>query len=527
MIKHLAIFPILLAVGMALFTGCMSSKYVIPPSDLRASDSGPMDVLTLDGTIYDLDRGVVGTTSIDGEGIRYSVEGAVDTSFWSIPISEIELVQTGRIDMIKHLLITNSIVVLAVAAGVANGAPSSASGEAEVNDPNVPNVGTCPLVYAFDGEDYHLESETFAGAVCRSLEYTTIERLHHLREVGGAYHLVVANQQPESQFVNELSLFAVDHPSGTQVIPDITGQIRTMRLPETPSSAWDFDGRDAIEYVEAVDGSMWKSELEAVDFSEEENLRDGLVCEFPNPTGATQAKLIITGKNTTLCNYVLESMFSQGDVNRFDWLHQLNTNQAEREKFMGWITREGGLDVSVWMNGNWIKQGWFPNVGPHVSAEKMITLDVSGVTTDNIKIKIESARDLWRIDRVAMDFSDDEEIAVIPLTLRSAITESGVNVSHLFAESDSLYYGSMRGDYARMVFDAVARNPKMERSLVMKSRGFYYKWPQPYMHEISPATVERVLTEPLYGNRYFLPKWREAKAAYTSRGALVPHFETD
>ncbi len=524
--KHFAKLILLLAVGIALFTGCMSSKYVIPASDLRESDSGPMEVLALDGTIYDLKRGLVKTTSIDGNGIKYSIDGTMDTSYWSIPISEIELVQTGRVDLIKHWLVTGSIVVLAVGTGVVTSGPNDPSGEAEVNDPNVPNVGTCPLVFAFDGEDYHLESETFAGAVCRSLEYTTIERLNYLRDVGGAYHLVVANQQPESQFVNELSLFAVDHVPGMQVIPDVNGQLHTIRLPVAPLSAQAFDGRNVTEDVKTADGNMWESELESVDLSVEENLRDGLVCEFPKPAGATQAKLIINGKNTTLCNYVLECMFSQDEIERFEWLHELNTNPAEREKFLGWIIREGGLDISVWMNGNWVKQGWFPNVGPHVSAEKLITLDIHDIEIDTIRIKIESARDLWRIDRIAMDYSDDEELTVIPLPLRSATTESGVDVAYLFAESDSLYYGSMFGDHVQMVFDTVARNPQKERSLIMKSRGYYYKWPRPYVNEVSIATIERVLTEPLYGNRYFLPKWREAKKSYTAKGTLVPNFGT-
>jgi hypothetical protein len=525
--RHSVKLILLLTAGMTLFVGCFSSKYMIPPTDLRKSDSGPMAVLTLDGTIYDLDRGVVGTTSVDGEGIRYSVEGAADVSLWSIPISEIELVETGRIDVMKHWLITGSIVALAVAAGIATGAPGDATGESDVHDPNVPNFGSCPFVFTFDGEKYHFESETFAGAVCRSLEYSNIERLDYLREVDGAFHLVIANQQPESQFVNELALFAVNHAPGTQVIPDIAGQIRTVRRPVAPLFARDLGGRDLTEYVEAVDGRMWESELDTVDLSVDEHLRDRLVCEFPKPEGATQAKLIINGKNSPLANFALETMFSQDEVERLRLFHQFNTNEEEREEFVGWINREAGLDILLWTNGRWEKQGWFPNVGPFITAEKIVELDIGNVNTENITVRIETARDLWCLDRIAMDFSDDEDIAVIPLTLRSATTESGADVTHLFAESDSLYYGSMPGDYAQLVFDVHGENPNLKRSLVMKSRGYYYKWAQPYAQEISRETIERVLREPLYGNRILLPQWREVKAQYTSRGSRRPHFEID
>jgi hypothetical protein len=528
--KHSNKLYIVLTAGIVLLTGCFSSKYMMPPTELKESDKGPMAVLTQDGTIYSLDYGVVTFETVGGRGVRYSVDGATDSSFWSIPISEIELVQTTRVDIMKSLLLTG-VGVLAGAAIASTAAPD-AGADADVHlvrpyTGGGGGWGGCPLVYTFDGEDYRLESETFAGAVCQSLEFTNIERLQHLREIDGAYHLVVTNQQPESHFVNELGLLAVDHSPGTQVIPDVTGQIRTVRHPVAPSSAWSLDGKDIIDYVEAVDGRRWESELQAVDLSIEENLRDGLVCEFPKPEGATQAKLIINGKNSTLCNYALAAMFSQGETERLKWFHELNTNAEERDKYIGWIVREGGLDVSVWSDGDWVQQGWFPNVGPHVSAEKMIILDVSTQNTDKIRVKIETARDLWYIDRVAMDFSEDEEITATPMAIHSAITESGLDVSHLLASPDSLYYASMSGEYARIVYKAVPRNPQMERSVVLKSRGYYYRWAQPSEYEISRETIERVLKEPLYGNRFFLPKWREVRAQHTSAGSRKPHFELD
>jgi hypothetical protein len=527
--KHFKKLYATLATGMVVFTGCFSSQYIMPPADLSESDKGPMAVLANDGTIYSLNYGVVTTNQVAGRGFRYTVEGEIDSSFWSIPMSEIELVQTSRPDIVKSLLITGTVGVLVGTAIAATNGPNDAEGSAEVQlvrpySGGGGGEGGCPLVFAFDGEDYHLESETFAGAVCQSLEYTNIERLHHLGEVNGAYHLVIANQQPESHFVNELALVAVDHPRGTQVIPDIHGQVRTVRLLVPATSAWSLDGRDATESVRIADGRMWESELEAVNLSLDENLRDGLVCAFAKPKGATQAKLVITGKNTTLGNYALETMFSQGEADRLRWLHQLNTNTAEQEKYTGWIIREGGLEISVLTNGNWVKQGWFPNVGPIVTAEKIISLDIRGETADSIWVKIETARDLWLIDRIAIDFSEDEQVTVMPLPLRSAITESGVDVTHLLATSDSLYYRSLYGEYAQLVYETVARNPEMERSIVMKSRGYYYRWARSNEDEVSREMVERVLTEPLYGNRILLPRWREVKAQHANAGSSMPCF---
>jgi len=520
--RHPNKLHIVLAAGIMLLTGCVSSQYVMPPADLTKSDSGSMDVLTKDGTIYSLEDVAVGPTSIAGRGIRYAVEGTIDSSFWSIPISEIEIVQTGRVDPMKSLLVSGTVGVLAVVTIGAMAASGKAEGEADISYPS--GVGSCPFVFTFDGEKYHLESETFAGAVCQGLERTNLERLQHLREVDGVFHIALSNQRPESQHVNELRLFAVDHPPGTQVVPDIAGRIRTVRLPVAPTSVQCMDGRDAIEYVKAVDGRMWESELQTIDLSVEKYLRDGLVCEFTKPKGATRAKLIINGLNSILSNYAVEIMFSQPEVDRLQWFHLLNTDPDERGKFIEWITREGGLEVSVWTNGSWVRQGWFPVIGPHISAEKMIALDVSGGDTGEIRVKMETARDLWRIDRIAIDFSDDETVIMTPLPLRSATTESGIDIINLLASSDSLYYGSLPGEYARITYDTVAPNLGMERSFMMESRGYYYEWTRPGQQEISRETVERILTEPLYGSRIFLPRWREIKAQYTGGASLAPRF---
>ena len=94
-----------LIAGLVLLLGCVSSRYMIPPQDLKHSDEGYMSVLMKDGTVYNLEYGVIDTAYIAGVGLKYTVEDEVEDFSGSIPLSEVELVQISRRDFLKGLFL--------------------------------------------------------------------------------------------------------------------------------------------------------------------------------------------------------------------------------------------------------------------------------------------------------------------------------------------------------------------------------------------------------------------------------------
>lgn len=520
-VKELAL-AIVMCAGLSLLTSCVSSKYLIPPSDLRAKDSGPMDILMKDGTIYSLTAGDIGIGNIAGYGTKYPSDGGKEHFSGVILLSDVELIQTAKIDRAKSLLLYTTIGVLAIA--TMSSGSSGASLNVKITRPS--GDWSCPYVFTYDGDEYHFESETFAGAVCRGMERTNIETLKYLREVDGDYRLVVANQSHESDHINELTLIVVDHPFGTDVIPDVVGGIHTVHNPISPISARSFDGRDALDQVATVDNILWESDLKNIDFSQDNQLRDGLIFEFLKPEVAANAKLVINGMNTGLGFFALEKIFSLTGPAKLSWLHQLNTDTGERARFLGWIMREGGLHIFIWEDEKWNKQGWLPDVGPLAPAEKIVPLDLTGVKGERIKIKIESVTDLWRINRVAIDYTDDERMDILSLSPRQALTESHHNVADALATTDSLYYSILPGQHASITYDAILLNPAKQRSFILKSRGYYYPWIDDGPND-NRELVKRIFEEPLLGEHLYLSEWKTVKAEYARLYDNIPKFEDE
>lgn len=508
-----------------LQSGCIHYKQLIPPSALIMQDPGPMDVLMKDGTIYRLDDGVVSLNVISGYGDKFLLDGERKSFSGVLPFSEINLVQTSRVDGLGSLLTYGSIGVLIVATAGARSSSENLDVRSQIRYPpsGGGGGGSCPYVFSFDGTDYHFESETFAGALCQGLERTNLEPLRYLTGDPQNLQLAIANQLEESEHVNELALLEVDHPSGTRVVTDALGGIHTISAPALPSAAFGFDNKDAIDLICKSDGRMWESNLDRVDPDKDEQLRDGIVCEFARPAGAVQAKLLITCRNSDLGYFALQKLFSLEGPDRLKWYHQLNSDQSARNQLMSWVMREGGLDVSLWADNVWVAQGMLPQVGPRVTAEKVAILDLKCVKGDRIKVKLESSTDLWRIDAVAIDYSPDEKVRIMPARLVSAITAAGQSISDRIAAADSTYYSMLPGDYAFLKYEASAIRPGYKRTYLLKSRGFYYTWGKSGATDNS-ALVEHILHEPLLGSRLYLSEWKQVRQQYAATEENRPQF---
>jgi hypothetical protein len=521
MIPRRALPAIVFVALLMILVGCMHTSTYRPVGTLQPkADAGQMEVLLRNGAIYQLNGCSVGATSIAGLGWKYSL-GNVTWFDGSIPLSEIALVKTTGRDNLSSLLLYGAI-------GVMIGTTIAATTDDEGLKINAlvtyPYTGwSCPYVFSYDGREYHFESETFAGAVCRGLERQTVEPLRHLRAVDGGYRLAVVNQSLESQHVNAIGLLAVDHPLGTTVLPDARGDLHTVREARPPSRAVDLDGADVTGQVAALDDRVWESARIHGDLALDRNLRDGIICAFPRPESSRAAKLIIVGRDTYLAVFAVGELFSLCGPNRMAWYHALNTDPQERAKVLSWMMREGGLQISVWDGQTWVGKGWLPDVGPRATNQRVAPMDLTGVGGDTVIVRIESATDLWLIDQVTIDFSPDEPIQVTPVALRSAITDHQDTISARLATVDSTYYATLPGDHAILSFAEIPVVPEMERSYLLTSSGYYYSWAPDGISD-QRAALEKILAEPLLGNRRYLPEWRKVRNEHAQAYRVTPSF---
>ena len=244
-----------------------------------------------------------------------------------------------------------------------------------------------------------------------------------------------------------------------------------------------------------------------VTVSRDEGLRDGLVLEFERPEGAATAKLVVHGINTNLGLFAFEQMFRLRGDDLLTWYQRLERDPAERQRMISWMKREGMLHVKVWQDEAWVAQTALPDVGPRVRKSQVAVLDLSRVTGSTVRIQLESATDLWRIDSVELDYSPDLPIHVTEVSPASALDERGRDVARFLRASDGSYYVTTKGQHAVLTFDAPPARAGFERRHAVRAKGYYHPWFDAEGPGQS-ALADRILTEPLLGSRTFMPAWK-------------------
>ena len=139
-------------------------------------------------------------------------------------------------------------------------------------------VGSCPYLYVWDGEKFSFVTDLlwnaplglkFAENVVapwREWEYLKLNG-DKLKAKDGEYQLRVTAELWEADYFDQIKLFAIDHPAGTQVFTNekvgpasmAEHTIHTVRSPRIPVAAKDTHGRDILDQVQARDGVYTKT----------------------------------------------------------------------------------------------------------------------------------------------------------------------------------------------------------------------------------------------------------------------------
>lgn len=139
-------------------------------------------------------------------------------------------------------------------------------------------IGSCPYLYTWDGEKFAFYTDLlwnaplglkFAEDVVapwREWEYLKIDG-ERLKAKEGTYPLRVTAELWEVEYFDEIKLFAVDHPIGTQIFTNekvgpeslATHKIHTVATPHIPVAARDPQGNDILDQVKARDGVYTKT----------------------------------------------------------------------------------------------------------------------------------------------------------------------------------------------------------------------------------------------------------------------------
>lgn len=328
---------------------------------------------------------------------------------------------------------------------------------------------SCPFVYSFNGIDYQLSGEIYSGAIFPSLERDDYLLLPQLRSHDGKYKLRLANDIEEIQHTNLALLGAVDHPLGSQLVVDKQGRYYTVSDPQTPLSAVSSSGQNVLNMLSNKDQFRFSGDINAT----RDQARDAVELGFARPKNSTSARLLLRAKNSFWLDYTMGRFFDLFGNKYQSWYARQSGLGNQNPNW----TSEQGIPMSVYLklNGKWQYVDSFAIVGPIADRDIVMPLDLSGITGNQVEIRLECGAFFWDIDYAALDSSPQTELKVTILPLISAIDQNGKDLSGILMADDDRYYTQNMGDHAYLEYSVSPLLEGLERTLILHSKGHYQK----------------------------------------------------
>jgi hypothetical protein len=369
-----------------------------------------------------------------------------------------------------------------------------------------PPTKSCPYVYAYDGTRFKFSSETFAGSIYRGGERTVVDRLDGLRPVDGAYVIKLTNERMETDYVNELTLSVVDAPADVRVLASDEGVFHTLKSTVAPLTCVDHDGVSMLTAVEAEDGVFWES-------GEQDRLRMGqsgytnsVEAQFRLRKSAGSIKLLVSGLNTELAAFAFDRIAALCGSGYARWIYRVEHDPIQERRMRQFLLREGLLHVSVWNGTDWQNAGAFMDSGAELVKEHLLVLSVPPQAQGVLRVRLECIADLWRIDRIAIDESEDAEVHCTSVTATRVSGSAGGEALPLLARKDGRYLMTMPGDSVVLSYAVPSPAGGMKRTCFIRATGYYHHWSTFAGLDNSPE-IDKILEIPGYGARSFLPLW--------------------
>jgi hypothetical protein len=153
----------------------------------------------------------------------------------------------------------------------------------------------------------------------------------------------------------------------------------------------------------------------------------------------------------------------------------------------------------------------------------VLPIDLSGITADVVRVRLESGFMFWEIDRVGMDFSQNStDLKVQTLNATSALDQTGADrLPELLADDNRYYTQPNIGDAATLVFPAPAPPAAgMQRSVFVHAKGHYEIVHEAPKHRPDRQVLQERFEQPNSYPKFAREKWNAmAGQTYTFKQA--------
>lgn len=335
---------------------------------------------------------------------------------------------------------------------------------------------SCPFVYAYSGDSFDFIGEIYSGAVFPEEERDDYLVLSNIAPKDFIYLIKIVNViKNETQHTNLAELYVFDHPPQSGLLIDKYGNHYTIRNPQSPLKA-EVREKDITELIREKDladisiKNMNNMFYEGGIF-DDDCLMDEIILTFKRPENVKKGKLIIRARNTMWLDYVYREFCYQFG-NLYDKWKEKSKDQKNLHKWK----LDQGIPLSVYLDaaGKWQFIDYFNIAGPIEFRDDILSIDLSKVNSENIRIKLKAGIKFWQLDYAAMDFSLEVPVSKQIVYIAAAADQNDNDVSGLLSRNDNQYYIQENyGDEVLIEYFSPPLLDHLERTVVLHSKGYY------------------------------------------------------
>lgn len=355
---------------------------------------------------------------------------------------------------------------------------------------------SCPFIYSFDGDKYVFDAEPLGGAISKAFERTDYNKLKSLKEIDGEYKLKITNEVFETEYIDEMSLFVVDHPENTTVTMNNDGSVFALAGGEIIDYANDEEGRDIKPFLIENDFLAWQTKMP---FHDQNRKKHKIKFGFKMKEGAKKATLVYNVGTTHWGSTMLSEMLELHGKNLDEHYSNLDKKGEYYNFTMDFLRRAElyDLELKLKINGEFKTQAVLQGGGPFKTESRVVELDISGIKGDMVEFEVNPPVGFWTLDNFTLCFDEPQQAFGKEIKVSKTIDHNGNDISEKISFSDENYYDMpTTGDWFFATYKAPPKKDGMKRTVFMKTKG-WYKIQMPQTDKDSDiATIFKLIGNP-------------------------------
>ncbi|MBT8253187.1 MAG: hypothetical protein HKN00_01270 [Flavobacteriaceae bacterium] len=328
---------------------------------------------------------------------------------------------------------------------------------------------SCPFVYVKDGNTYSFAGELYPGVLTANMERPDYLQLHPKTQDPNELVVRITNELKEIQHTDLVKLLVVEKVNETEVLLDQKGNPMSFSSIQSPLKVIENGEFQKLEPALRKDKMAYAfnslSDITA-------NVKS-LEFQFNRDDSAPDGKLYLTAKNSLWLDYTF------GKFNKMFGTYyptfQRNQQKSSAENSQTWMN-EQHIPLSIYVE---TIDGWklierINPVGPLAYRNLAIPIELSNCPNGPINIKLETGFMFWEVDYIGIDYSKNDPAKVHYIEPKSAIDETGKDVTYLLKLQDGKYLTQPDiGNAVEVSFDLSHLDHSKIETYYLLNRGYY------------------------------------------------------